>query len=291
MILPASIVFTFGLLVLAILTHWSTRTIGPPHRGLPLWTVVLTGATLAALINGYVTPVGAALLALLYVLGRLAVGPTSVRPFAYGGTVVLAAGLMAHQVPGFHNPLLLDAHHFSNDAAAYTQHANFDKGAAGLILLGLFSCASIGGNWRALRQTLPIAVFTCTAVIAGALLLGYARADPKLPPYAPVFLVANLFFTCVAEEALFRLLLLQRLLGYLQSRNLRHAPALALCGIALLFGLVHTGGGWGYVILATIAGIGYGYAYLRTQRVEAAILVHFTVNAVHFLGFTFPRLA
>ncbi len=57
---------------------------------------------------------------------------------------------------------------------------------------------------------------------------------------------------------------------------------------ALLFGLAHFGGGLAYVGLATLAGLGYGIAYARTQRIESAILTHFLLNAVHFVGFTFP---
>ena len=46
-----------------------------------------------------------------------------------------------------------------------------------------------------------------------------------------------------------------------------------------------------YVALAAVAGAGYGWAYLRTQRIEASILTHFALNAVHFFGFTYPALA
>jgi membrane protease YdiL (CAAX protease family) len=44
------------------------------------------------------------------------------------------------------------------------------------------------------------------------------------------------------------------------------------------------------VLLATIAGTGYGLAYQRSGRVEMAILTHFAVNATHFLLFTYPAL-
>ncbi|MSQ59847.1 MAG: CPBP family intramembrane metalloprotease, partial [Betaproteobacteria bacterium] len=53
---------------------------------------------------------------------------------------------------------------------------------------------------------------------------------------------------------------------------------------AVLFGLVHLGGGPWYIMLAIFAGLGYGYAYLRIQRVEASILVHFSVSTVHFMA-------
>ena len=59
----------------------------------------------------------------------------------------------------------------------------------------------------------------------------------------------------------------------------------------MLFGLAHAGGGATWLAVATIAGLGYAAIYARTRRIEGAILVHFAVNAAHFIGFTYPRLA
>jgi len=58
----------------------------------------------------------------------------------------------------------------------------------------------------------------------------------------------------------------------------------------LLFGAAHAAGGGVYVLLAAISGLGYAYAYYATQRIEAPIIVHIVVNAVHFIGFTYPHL-
>jgi uncharacterized protein len=65
----------------------------------------------------------------------------------------------------------------------------------------------------------------------------------------------------------------------------------ALLVASALFGLAHFGGGWLYVIAATLAGLGYGWAYLRTKRIEASMFVHFALNATHFLFFTYPFAA
>jgi hypothetical protein len=58
-----------------------------------------------------------------------------------------------------------------------------------------------------------------------------------------------------------------------------------------VFGLAHYAGGIQYVLLATIAGIGYGWIYWRTNRIEASILTHFLVNTTHIVVFTYPALA
>jgi hypothetical protein len=57
---------------------------------------------------------------------------------------------------------------------------------------------------------------------------------------------------------------------------------------SVLFGLVHFAGGPLLIGAATLAGVGYGIAYARTRRIEAAVLAHFSLNAIHFLGFTYP---
>lgn len=44
------------------------------------------------------------------------------------------------------------------------------------------------------------------------------------------------------------------------------------------------------VLPATVAGLFYGGAFLRTRRIEGAILTHFALNAVHCIAFTYPAL-
>lgn len=65
---------------------------------------------------------------------------------------------------------------------------------------------------------------------------------------------------------------------------------LALVLASILFGLMHMGG-WIYVLLATSAGMFYGWIYQKTRSVEASIITHFLLNAMHFIGFTYPALA
>ena len=56
-------------------------------------------------------------------------------------------------------------------------------------------------------------------------------------------------------------------------------------------GVGHFAGGITYVLLATLAGIGYGAAYQLTDRVEASICVHFAPNLAHLVLFTYPFAA
>jgi hypothetical protein len=125
-------------------------------------------------------------------------------------------------------------------------------------------------------------------LLALSLAAGYVRFEPKFPAEAAQWAGVNLLFVCVAEEALFR--------GFIQAQLQRvwegraWGPGLALGVAAGLFGLAHAAGGATYVALATVAGLGYGWIYRRTQRIEASILTHFALNAVHFFAFTYPAL-
>jgi CAAX protease family protein len=110
----------------------------------------------------------------------------------------------------------------------------------------------------------------------------------KFPLQFYVWAWANLFFTCVAEEALFRGFLQRHFHGSL--KGIRYGGILALVAASVLFGVAHYAGGVSYIVLATVAGLGYGWIYQRTNSIEASILTHFTLNAAHFVFFTYPAL-
>jgi membrane protease YdiL (CAAX protease family) len=193
-------------------------------------------------------------------------------------------------VPGFHNPVLLDHVQVSAGAPPFTLYANFDKAIAGIVLMGVF-CAPIRAraDWLPmLRRTLPVLAATLVVVLGAGVLLGVVRPDVKWLPVTPWFLVNNLLITCVTEEAFFRGFLLAGLARGMTGW--RAGPAVAVVVSTVLFGLAHAAGGPLLVVFATLAGFGYAAAYLRSGRIEGAILVHFALNAVHFVAFTYPAL-
>ena len=112
----------------------------------------------------------------------------------------------------------------------------------------------------------------------------YVAWDPKIPSILPLWILCNLFVTCIAEETLFR--------GVIQSsleRLFKHFwIAIALASV--LFGLAHYRGGCAYVLLASLAGVFYGIAYYRTRSLLASTFLHFTLNLTHLLLFTYPAL-
>lgn len=285
---------TYALLTVAILSLWLGAD---PQSGFSrryAWIALYLAACVAALAAGMLQPIG------LVWIGGLAAGlpaifrPSASRPQRIAATITslsLTAGLMAHLLPGFDNPEVIASQRLTPDALPYRLFLNFDKASAGFLFLAL-------GRPRLFRteafrvmfaQAAPVAAGLIGVLLVAALTAGYVRFDPKFPPESWLWLWANLCLTCMAEEALFR--------GFIQAglqqawRDRRGGEWLALSVAAVLFGLVHAGGGPTYVVLSTLAGVGYGWVFLRTGRIEASILTHFALNAVHFLGFTYPALA
>ena len=212
---------------------------------------------------------------------RLAQGLVHKRSFALGLIV-----------PGFANLLVVRDVMLSPDAVPYTLYLNFDKAQVGLLLLAfgppvLASRADCGAM---LRATLPGVLVLIAALMACALLIGQIRVDFKWPAIFPVWAWSNLLFTCVGEEALFRGLIQRRLQGELAVQASGREIA-GLVMAAVVFGLAHYAGGVWSIVLATNAGVGYGWIFWRTNRIEASILTHFLVNTTHILCFTNPARA
>jgi uncharacterized protein len=205
--------------------------------------------------------------------------------------IAFSLALMAHVVPGFSNTLIVRDAVLTPGAVPYTLYMNFDKGQIGVFLLA-FGPPLIASRpeWMAmLRTALPGTAALIVVLMACALLIGRVRLGPKWPDFLPIWLWSNLLFTCAAEEALFRGVIQRQLQGP-ESSGMSSKSVGGLILAAIIFGAAHYAGGLWSVVLATIAGLGYGWVFWRTDRIEASILTHFLVNTAHILGFSYPAL-
>jgi membrane protease YdiL (CAAX protease family) len=285
---------TFALLTLAVAALWLGA--GERARGWKrqAWLLPLAACLAAALAGGFLQPPGLGWIALLglaaWAHAEKAKAPAA-RVATAAAALLLAAGLMLHVLPGFLNPRVLAGIRFSPDAIPYTLFLNLDKTVAGILLLGwIHARIRKGAEWRAMaRAAAPGAAVTLLLVMALSLATGYVRPEPKFPRETWLWLWVNLCFTCLAEEALFRGFIQHRLQQWWGGWTGGRWSALAVA--AALFGLAHFAGGPGYVALGTVAGLGYGWVYQRTGRIEASILTHFALNTVHFFWFTYPARA
>lgn len=202
------------------------------------------------------------------------------------GALVLALGFGL--LPGFVPVQFGEAMPVKPDSAPYALGFRMDKALAGFAVLALVLRAEARPDWRRIGVSTATALaLTLPLVFVPGLGLGHVLWVPGLPDvqWLAIWAATTLLFAAAVEEALFR--------GVLQRWLAAHlgVPA-AVLGAAVLFGLAHFGGGVGYVLLATLAGIGYGLAYqISGQRLAAAILSHFALNLVHVVFFSYPAVA
>lgn len=288
-----------GLAMLAALT---------PVRAPWPWLSLLILAMTAGLIHGQLTVAAMVPIAALAALAWMALEARQ-RPrreaVLMGLMFVIGLALSLHLLPGFLNPTYLAS---TSDARGPTlRYLNFDKGVAGLLLLVVLAARQRRSSYPAvaaeaadaadpsaaprplpasgLPRWAPWAVAAATLALPWAIAVatGVGRPTLRWPENAAVFLAANLFLTCVAEEVAFRGVI-QGLLARRLGTDLRTMNGwLPVLLAAVLFGLAHAAGGPAYVALALLAGLGYGLMYTLTARIEAAIALHFALNALVFL--------
>jgi uncharacterized protein len=253
---------THSLLFAAFATLYAPSFAVGREWKLAPWQVLFTAALVHGLLVGLLGWLAVAVLLLLWLVAAAHRRHRGLVPGIYWKLigVAIAIALALHAIPGFDVVVVASAVRLTPDSAPMTLKANFDKGASGLLLLAYFTQRPTLREWPGIAATGVVFGLATGAVVIGiAVAIGAVRIDPKLPSLAIQWLLINLFLTCVFEEA--------------------------------LFGLAHAGGGVAVIVVAGLAGVGYGLAFARTGRVEAAVLAHFVLNATHFFFFTYPYAA
>jgi membrane protease YdiL (CAAX protease family) len=131
-----------------------------------------------------------------------------------------------------------------------------------------------GSGWIVLSHFL---LFVAIAVPLG-IAVGFIAYDPSVARLRslPVAVIGITFFTAWPEEFLFR-----GILQNLFSRTLK-SQWTGLAVASVVFGLSHIlhtpFPNWKYVILATIAGVFYGHAWMKTGSLLPGALVHALVD-------------
>lgn len=204
------------------------------------------------------------------------------RYWLEGLCVAIAVALVLHLLPGFNNPKVLDAITAGPQSMPFSMYFNFDKALVPFVLLTAVSTLFVtkpASKAGAVRW--GILVLSVPALLLLAVALSGLSVETHAPSWFAQFALANVFFVSLAEEALFR--------GYLQQRlaQICH-PIAALLIASVIFGLMHYAGGVLLIIFATLAGVIYGLAWMWSGRLWVATLFHFGFNCVHVLFFTYP---
>lgn len=278
-------VLPYFLLLLSIIAGWRFDT--------RISMIILSAAIVAGLFIGRLTPVALISIGLLglsiWLPARL-----NLRIFwrgvGFGTFLILAVAMSNHLVPGFNNLPIFQGTRFSADSVPFTMYLNFDKTLVGLFIYVFFlkpNQSAVFGKEQlvASGKTLGLLV---VLIVPIAVAIQYVRIDIKLPEFAWIWMINNLFFVCLAEEGLFRGIIQKGLSQILRKTKAGSVASIALA--ALSFGFAHYRGGISYIVFATTAGVFYGFVFQRTNRLESSILVHFGLNTVHFIFFSYPAL-
>lgn len=208
----------------------------------------------------------------------------SVMPLDVGAGVVVL--VLAGQ-----RGLRLDLHLGSRPSGLHAMDAGFFVWMLVLaVYVVLVRRLELGFDLRAGRRDLAVAAGVFSGLLAVllplAVALGYVRSLPPLdPPVEVLYATAYyLFRIALGEELFFRAILQSALVAWAgRMFGSIRGPAFGIALAALIFGLCHLRFGPGFAVLATIAGAGYGWAYVLTGRLTAPVLVHGLVDVTNSL--------
>ncbi len=166
---------------------------------------------------------------------------TKLKYVLWSLVLVLGLTLELHLIPGFDNLLVLDKIQFTPDALPFTLYLNLDKTIVGLIIIGLTldlasTCSELKILLLQASYRLPIILLV---IIVLSIAFEYIKFAPKIPQNLWIWVINNLFFTCLAEEGLFR--------GFFQESlsqlKYKYSKDIAILIPALFFGVMHYPGG------------------------------------------------
>lgn len=257
---------------------------------------------LIALLTGlgllnYLPAVAAVLVLLLAVMLRLYTYCLKANKFlglylAWTTAIILGVIVGLYRPSGFNYPLVFKVNALYEDGLPFSLYINIAKlFAAYLIIYFLISLRPVSRifirtAWH--QYALAISLGALIVLIAGGALNLQFHLKPL--KYIVMFGLVNLFVTCVAEEAFMRLLLQAQLQRFMSSKlkSVFWLEAIPLLIATLIFVAVHLPASTSGILVFGFAGLVYGLVYILTKNLWACVLVHFTVNIIHFSLLTYP---
>ena len=170
---------------------------------------------------------------------------------------------------------------------AFTVLLAMDVAIVGYIFIRRLDGTGYSLSWSA-NQTLIIvaAVAVIAAVdIPSGMALHFLHWAPRHVPLKslPTSVFGIFFFTAWPEEFIFR-----GILQNLLARTIKNENA-GLIVASIVFGLAHIANGhfpnWRYALLATFAGLCYGFVWRKTGNIFASALVHTAVDTIWHMLF------
>lgn len=205
------------------------------------------------------------------------------------GFLLFAARLL----PGIERVTLIRDVFINNLGVSTDLKFSLDKTLAGVTVLLFLATNSKTNFSNALNLLLKSTIFLL--VFYWLAWLSVLSWQPKLPnENVLAFMLFNVLFTCIPEEAFFRLMIQKPIFTRLQNASFIKSPAhvglVSIVITSLLFTVLHIP--WApsasYLVFVFAAGCFYAWVYHMTRSVTASVLAHFSLNAIHMLLFSYP---
>jgi membrane protease YdiL (CAAX protease family) len=260
------------------------------NRNFVVLAIVIT--TISAFVQGIVNIVGISMILFFFVVCQVYFSKDALnkhlKNLLYIVIIILVGCAISHVIPGFSNALVIEKLRVSELSSPFSMYLNFDKIIIALILYvtGKLFLLEKFIDKKSIQQTLFCLLLCVVVILIPGLLLGYIQFDPKVPDILWLWMFNNLLFVAIGEEIIFRGFVQNSLKSFLGKKAENNYLHIIIASI--VFGLLHFKGGIVYVLLASIAGGFYGYTYDKTNRIFCAAIVHFGLNLVHLLIFTYP---
>ncbi|MEJ2681559.1 MAG: CPBP family intramembrane metalloprotease [Gammaproteobacteria bacterium] len=282
---------TYCIMCLSILSLWVKHPLRIANASIKIWVILFAIVLFIFTMGGLVQISGflfcLSLLLASYLSTNMNIN-SKIRIFSFFMLLALCLSLSFNLISGFSKVAISNNIFIGSSKEPIVFSIYFGKFAMIVFLtaiaynklshpqeiprLLLYSLA-FGGAW------IPLVLFV-------GYLLG-AQFEFKIHSSLLLYASMNLFFTCILEEVFFRGLIQNKMKEYLATFTVHH-HSIAIGITSLLFGVAHLSGGTKMIIAATIAGIGYGIIYDRTQKIECAIFLHFLLNVSTFITMVYP---
>lgn len=202
---------------------------------------------------------------------------------------VIGQLLMSGYIPGIQSWRIIDSEVIGNNTVHYSLLLHLDK-AFIAICLGVFGIAPLRSKRHfkyVLIRMMPVSLMTLIMLSSLGIALEIVDVDFKVPDLWLIWAIVNLLTICTSDELLHRFFVLNGILKVLGSGKV--SKIIALLFSAVICCITHPGPA-SYMFMVFFGGILLGIVYLQTRRVEASIMLHFMINIIHFLFFSYPLL-
>jgi CAAX protease family protein len=165
---------------------------------------------------------------------------------------------------------------------------NFDKILIGILPLIFLALPS--NKWKLVfTKGLLISLTGITVMLFLALISKTVRFEFKFPTHLYLRYFGNLFFVSIPEEAFFRGFIQKHLSIFLKKIPKSNYIALLITALIFTLGHLYWSPNIGIFAFVFLAGILYGFVYLKTN-LESAILCHFLLNFIHMTFFNYHAM-